>query len=668
MPIFTNQGAQDLADNVDYTPNGTYLGFGNNVASPGFGDFLDPGVTGGTAEGILRAMYPNLSAEQISQIISGQASLTANGQQVTGTQFGGANLNNLLTNPFASPGSSSGSNGTFANLMHGIGTFAAAPGTWLYNHTLGQLPGFSQASPPTDAAGNIIQGAFNTLGGYQQTGTPAMAQPLNVADSFNENLFGTGKPGELYGPVIPPSSGAGQGYSGSLPIGGPGITVGPGLTVNGGSANGVDPFGAGGPSYGTPTGADNGLPGMYPGGVTTLPAVTVPGTPVTPPAIPTIPSGATTPPTTINNPDVPTIGGNTGGPTGTGTINNPGTTNGTDIGPGTSGLPGTGTSGTTTSNFWGRAALPEGQAQNAAEFTLAPGQFSAYQQWAPQYAAQDTATLGTSLFGAGGPTNIADQYARLTQAQQDPLLQQQNSIASQLLSQGGNLSNSDLRNVQQATRAGYAARGLDSTNSAIVSEAMNTDAAQRNRLLQNLGIAQNVVGQKQAQSALTNANTSNLFGLANNMTTASNAYARNQFDPWSSYGQDVASSNFNALESRNNAANNNALALTIAGQNADAAKGAATTSALANIFGSWLGRCWIAREIYGAENVEWRWFRYWLERKAPKWFVEAYDQFGPEIAQMLHDNPKLKGGVKAFMDSHIAAIELEVAREFLTAA
>jgi hypothetical protein len=77
--------------------------------------------------------------------------------------------------------------------------------------------------------------------------------------------------------------------------------------------------------------------------------------------------------------------------------------------------------------------------------------------------------------------------------------QQADQIAQGLLAQGGNLTASETRNVEQASRGAYQARGLGGSNSSIVGEAMNTDAAKRARLVQNVGIAQGIEGQSQAQ-------------------------------------------------------------------------------------------------------------------------------------------------------------------------
>lgn len=86
--------------------------------------------------------------------------------------------------------------------------------------------------------------------------------------------------------------------------------------------------------------------------------------------------------------------------------------------------------------------------------------------------------------------------------------QQQNQIASGLLAQGGGLSNQEQNSVIQQTRGAFGARGLDDSNSAIAAEALNTDAAQRARLQQNLGIAQGVQTQGLAEQ-----NQQQQFGL-----------------------------------------------------------------------------------------------------------------------------------------------------------
>lgn len=113
--------------------------------------------------------------------------------------------------------------------------------------------------------------------------------------------------------------------------------------------------------------------------------------------------------------------------------------------------------------------------------------------------------------GFGTPTGsplLSQLNTQAMNAGPSSLQQQQNALASGWLSQGGQLSPSELRNVQQNSRAGFAARGLDATNASVVDETMQTDAAQRARLLQNLGMAQSVQNQGLAEQ-----NQQNQFGL-----------------------------------------------------------------------------------------------------------------------------------------------------------
>jgi len=128
----------------------------------------------------------------------------------------------------------------------------------------------------------------------------------------------------------------------------------------------------------------------------------------------------------------------------------------------------------------------------------APGQ-SASQQQAAALAAQGANVPG----GNAALSGLNQQY--LGNLGPSGLQQQQNAIAQQLLANGGNLSPSELRNVQQSSRVGFASRGLGATNASVVDEAMQTDAAQRQRLAQNLGLAQQVQNQSMNEQAQQNA-------------------------------------------------------------------------------------------------------------------------------------------------------------------
>ena len=64
--------------------------------------------------------------------------------------------------------------------------------------------------------------------------------------------------------------------------------------------------------------------------------------------------------------------------------------------------------------------------------------------------------------------------------------------------------------------------------------------------------------------------------------------------------------------------------------------------------------CWVAREVYGAENPRWLLFRAWLMTQAPSWLRETYLAHGEEFAAWIHDKPVLKAGIRMLMEAAIA--------------
>lgn len=135
----------------------------------------------------------------------------------------------------------------------------------------------------------------------------------------------------------------------------------------------------------------------------------------------------------------------------------------------------------------------------AAQANFSPAQ--AYQAQLAQAAQQRAAaTTAAQQRASGGPLLgrlQGDAMGNLGRV--SGLQAQQQRIAQGLLTQGGNLSAQETRQVQQDTRGAFAARGLFDSNQAIGAEIMNTDAARRARLTQNLGIAQGVDASGQQQ-------------------------------------------------------------------------------------------------------------------------------------------------------------------------
>lgn len=88
----------------------------------------------------------------------------------------------------------------------------------------------------------------------------------------------------------------------------------------------------------------------------------------------------------------------------------------------------------------------------------------------------------------------------------------------------------------------------------------------------------------------------------------------------------------------------------------DAAKRAGTMGMIGQLGGAGLlalGLCWVAREVYGAENPKWLQFREWMLNKAPKWLLAFYIAFGERFANFIKDKPTIKGVIRRWMDSKI---------------
>ncbi len=70
--------------------------------------------------------------------------------------------------------------------------------------------------------------------------------------------------------------------------------------------------------------------------------------------------------------------------------------------------------------------------------------------------------------------------------------------------------------------------------------------------------------------------------------------------------------------------------------------------------------CWVAREVYGAENPQWLLFRAWMLTEAPAWLREAYVAHGEEFAAWIHDKPLVKAALKTLMDRVVERYEAEM--------
>jgi len=65
--------------------------------------------------------------------------------------------------------------------------------------------------------------------------------------------------------------------------------------------------------------------------------------------------------------------------------------------------------------------------------------------------------------------------------------------------------------------------------------------------------------------------------------------------------------------------------------------------------------CWVAREVYGADDPRWLLFRAWMLTDAPVWLRDLYAAHGEHFAAWIHDKPLVKAALKVLMDWAIAS-------------
>jgi hypothetical protein len=61
--------------------------------------------------------------------------------------------------------------------------------------------------------------------------------------------------------------------------------------------------------------------------------------------------------------------------------------------------------------------------------------------------------------------------------------------------------------------------------------------------------------------------------------------------------------------------------------------------------------CWVAREVYGADDPKWLQFREYLLSKAPAWLLNAYIKHGEKFAEVVKRNSWIKAILRPLMDA-----------------
>jgi hypothetical protein len=238
------------------------------------------------------------------------------------------------------------------------------------------------------------------------------------------------------------------------------------------------------------------------------------------------------------------------------------------------------------------------------------------------------------------------------------------------LAAGGGLTDRERRRVEQSSRSAMSARGRGRDFAGVVDEVAANETLSRQReserrlfASQVLGLADSGLAQDRAFAAqrvgLEQATSADPF-LAITGRTSGATVASGQ----SLYGNAAAGINagpalFNPAQGAEFMANQSAM---INDYNAniyaaDQAKAGAMFGAVAGLAGSLGGaaikRCWVAREVYGANNPKWLIFRNWLDVLSPFWFRAIYLTFGERFAKFISDKPRLKARIRAWMDTKI---------------
>ena len=266
-------------------------------------------------------------------------------------------------------------------------------------------------------------------------------------------------------------------------------------------------------------------------------------------------------------------------------------------------------------------------------------QNQATQQFQTQYAGQQLGMLGAlGSQATGAAIGSLDATTRGIYS----------TFGNQALSDlqyGSSLSAQETEQAQQAARAAAQARGLQFSRQGGDLEVLTTYNMGQKRLKERQATALQAygLGQQQqafgAQTYLTPAyNASQPFGLAGLYNSAQAGYANLGTSFLTPESQYLANIRANRIQQ----------------ENADAAAAAQRSSGLASglgsIAGALLTKCWVAREVYGADNAKWVFFRDWLESEAPSWLDELYEQEGERFAKFISNKPILKNAVRKAMD------------------
>ena len=331
--------------------------------------------------------------------------------------------------------------------------------------------------------------------------------------------------------------------------------------------------------------------------------------------------------------------------------------------------------GIQTGQFNVQTGLQAGLANQSAENQMALANQQAGLQ-AGQFNASTQAQLQAQNQDAALRAALANQQNYMQGQQFNALNQSQVAQANRDAAQQAGLANQAANLQQQQLMAQYGYQGQLANQQANLGTAESNRAFQAQQLqnyYQNLGQAGQLynqgLGADRAYAAqmvgLQQATMSDPYQAILGRPSA--AFAQQQgvsgqganltqmggpalFNPESSYANNIYGGNQQAT----NAAN-------IATAQSNAAVLGGAMQGLGSLAGGQLGaaiyKCWVAREVYGANNPKWKRFRTWLLTRAPKWFHDFYCKYGAQFAEFISDKPRTKSLIRRWMDSRIATLK-----------
>lgn len=331
--------------------------------------------------------------------------------------------------------------------------------------------------------------------------------------------------------------------------------------------------------------------------------------------------------------------------------------------------------GIQTGQFNVQTGLQAGLANQSAENQMALANQQAGLQ-AGQFNVNTQAQLQAQNQDAALRAALANQQNYMAGQQFNALNQSQVAQANRDAAQQAGLANQAANMQQQQLMAQYGYQGQYANQQANLGAAESNRAYQAQQMqnyYQNLGqagqlynqglgadraYAAQMVGLQQATMsdpyAAILGRSSTAGNVAQNTTNQgmnlSNMAGPALFNPESSYANNIYGGN----QQSTNAAN-------IATAQSNAAVLGGAMQGLGSLAGGQLGaaiyKCWVAREVYGANNPKWKRFRTWLLTRAPKWFHDFYCKYGAQFADFISDKPRTKSIIRRWMDSRIATLK-----------